>query len=336
MEIPAGKRRLEFRFTALSLTAPEKVRFRHKLEGLDNDWSAPDDRRTIAYNFVPPGQYTFRVTACNNDGLWNPEGAAAALDVRAFFWQTWWFRTGTGVLLAAGLAGAVRQRERRKARLRLGRVERQHAVERERARIAQDIHDEVGASLTQIAFLSDRVQLAREEPGEVEHWNRRVRAAARRTIQSLDEIVWAVSPKHDTLESLANYITTFAQEHLALAGVRCVLEIPTVLPPIALSAELRHNLLLAAREALQNAVTHSAATEIKVALDIRDGTLEICIHDNGRGFDVSRVNGDGHGLTNIRKRLEEIGGRFEITSQPGHGATVRFIVPREQLKPSLE
>jgi signal transduction histidine kinase len=336
IEIPAGKRRVEFRFTALSFTAPEKVRFRHKLEGLDNDWSAPDDRRSIAYNFVPHGHYIFRVTACNNDGVWNPDGTSLAFDVLPFYWQTWWFRTSVGVLLAAGLAGGVRQRERRKARLRLARVERQHAVERERARIAQDIHDEVGASLTQIAFLSDRVQLAREEPAEVEHWNRRVRESARRTIQSLDEIVWAVSPKHDSLESLANYITTFAQEHLALAGVRCALEIPTVLPPIALSAELRHNLLLAVREALQNAVTHAAATEIKVALDVRDGTLEICIHDNGRGFDVSRVNGDGHGLTNIRKRLQEIGGHFEINSQPGHGTTVKFIVPREQLKATPE
>jgi signal transduction histidine kinase len=334
LEIPPGKRRVEFRFTALSFTAPEKVRFRHKLENLDRDWSPTDDRRAIAYNFVPPGRYTFRVTACNNDGLWNSEGATVALVVRPFFWQTWWFQAGTGILVAAALTAAVRQRERRKARLRVQRLEREHAVERERARIAQDIHDEVGASLTQIAFLSDRVQVTREEPVEVERWNARVREAARRTIQSLDEIVWAVSPKHDTLESLANYLAKFAQEHLSLAGVRCALEVPTVVPPVPVSAELRHNLLLAAREGLQNAVTHAKATEIKVALDIHKDSLEICIQDNGSGFDPLRVNGEGHGLPNMRKRLEEIGGRFEITSQTGSGTTLRFVVPRERLNPA--
>jgi signal transduction histidine kinase len=331
VEIPAGKRRIEFRFTALSFTAPEKVRFRHQLEGLDPDWSLADDRRAVTYNFVPPGNYTFHVTACNDDGVWNADGVSLAVVVRPFFWQTWWFKVGLGLAVAVMLVRVVRQRERKKSHLRLERLERQHALERERSRIAQDIHDEVGASLTQIAFLSERVKLASPDVAEVERWNQRVASAARDTIQSLDEIVWAISPKHDTLESLANYLARFAQDHLSLAEIRCVLDVATVLPPVEVSAELRHNLLLAAREALQNAVAHASATEVRVGLELHRDALEIRIADNGSGFDPQRVSGDGNGLPNMRRRLEEIGGRMEISSQPGGGTTVIFSVPREQL-----
>jgi signal transduction histidine kinase/ligand-binding sensor domain-containing protein len=330
--ISAGKHRVEFRFTALSFTAPEKVRFRHKLEGLDHDWSLPDDRRAVTYNFMPPGDYTFRVTACNNDGLWNPEGASIALVMRPFIWQTWWFRTSAAIAFAGALVFLVRASERNRARQRMEKLEQQHALERERARIAKDIHDEVGASLTQIAFLSQRVDGAHQEPLEVERWNQRIGTTVRRTIQSLDEIVWAVSPKHDTLESLANYLSRFAQDHLELAGIRCVLDVLTVLPPLALNAEVRHNLLLAAREALQNAVSHAAATEVRVALELNNDALEIRILDNGRGFDPQRSADEGNGLSNMRKRLEEIGGKLEITSVLGKGTTVKFNMPRGRLR----
>jgi signal transduction histidine kinase len=212
------------------------------------------------------------------------------------------------------------------------KLEQQHALERERARIAKDIHDEVGASLTQIAFLTQRVDGARQEPQEVERWNERIGTTVRRTIQSLDEIVWAVSPKHDTLESLANYLSRFAQDHLELAGIRCVLDVLTVLPPLALNAEVRHNLLLASREALQNAVSHGAATEVRVGLELKDDTLEIRISDNGRGFDPQTAGDGGNGLLNMRKRLEEIGGKLEITSPPDKGTSVKFSVPRDRLR----
>lgn len=336
IEIPPGKQMLEIRFTALSLTAPEKIRFRHRLEGLETDWSPPEDRRAVAYKFVPPGDYTLRVMACNNDGVWNEAGVTISVVVQPWIWQTWWFRIGAGSGLIGALTWLVRRREQQKARARLEQLERAHAVERERARIAQDIHDDVGASLTQIAFLSERVKSAGADVAEVGRWNQRVAKAARDTIQSLDEIVWAVSPEHDTLESLANYLARFAQDHLSLAGIRCLLEVATVLPPVAVSAEMRHNLLLAAREALQNAVTHAAATEVRVGLVLRADTLEIRIADNGRGFDVAGERREGNGLSNLRKRLAEIGGQVAISSQPGQGTTILLSVPRSRLEPTGE
>src|SRR5262249_52377391 len=157
----------------------------------------PDSQRTVTYNYVPPGDYVFRVTACNNDGIWNPKGQTLAVVVQPYVWQTWWFRAASALVLAAGLAWAVRMREQWKARLRFERMEREHAVERERSRIARDIHDDLGANLTQIVFLGQRVEGAAHDGAEVERWIRKIPLAASRTIQSLDEIVWAINPSHD-------------------------------------------------------------------------------------------------------------------------------------------
>jgi signal transduction histidine kinase/ligand-binding sensor domain-containing protein len=329
--IPPGKRRLDLRFTALSLASPEKVRFRHRLEGLDEDWSQPDDKRTVTYSYLPPGRYNFRVIACNNDGLWNTEGHSLGLTLQPFFWQTWWFQSGAALLLVVAVAFTVRGLERWKARLRLERLEQKHAVEHERNRISKDIHDDLGARLTQIVFLSQRVEEAIADPKEFKRWITMIPATARRTIQSLDEIVWAINPRHDSLESLANYLSQFASEHVTLAGIRCVLDVPTVVPPLELSAELRHNLVLAARESVQNAVTHAKATEVRVSLQLGDTGLIIAIVDDGGGFDLRRLGCDGNGLHNMQQRLADIGGQFDITSQPGCGTTVRLIVPRARL-----
>lgn len=331
LEIAPGKRRFEFRFTALSLTAPGKIRFRHKLEGLDAEWSPAENERTVAYSYIPPGRYTFRMTACNNNGVWNPEGNALSIVVKPFFWQTWWFQLGAALLFIAILIWAVRRVERWKAHLRFERIEQQHAVERERSRIAKDIHDDLGANLTQIVFLSQRAESAANNASETAHWMHLIPATARRTIQSLDEIVWAINPRHDTLESLANYLSQFAQEHLALAGVRCVLDVPTVLPNLPLTAEVRHNLLLAAREALQNVVAHAAATEVQVKLHLGENSLNITIADNGRGFDPENNSDEGNGLHNMKKRLEDIGGQLDINRRAGKGTVVEFKVPDQRL-----
>jgi signal transduction histidine kinase len=210
-------------------------------------------------------------------------------------------------------------------------MERHRALEQERARIAKDLHDDLGANLTQIVFLSDRVEVARHDGQEVTRWFDLIPAIARRTIQSLDEIVWAINPRHDSLESLANYLSQFAQQHLALARVRCVLDVPTVLPAMPLTAEVRHNLLLTTREALQNAVTHAAATEVNLALKLDEAGVSITIADNGKGFDPLAVSPDGNGLQNMRRRLQGIGGRLKINSQPGQGTTVCLFVPKSLL-----
>ncbi len=213
---------------------------------------------------------------------------------------------------------------RRRYRQKLLRLEAKRALEQERTRIARDIHDELGSSLTRIVMLSqpDEDSVAASSPEMT-----RINATARHLTRSMDEVVWAVNPRHDTLESVCSYLSAFAQEFTAAAQVTCRLDFPERIPAVPLSAEARHNLFLAAKEAIHNAVRHGRAQVIGVALKLQPGGFTLEITDNGIGFELGAPTGRrGHGLDNMRDRLAAIGGTCEILTQPGHGTTVRLAV----------
>jgi signal transduction histidine kinase len=338
MRIPPGGNRVEFRYTGLSLAAPEKVKFKYRLEGLESQWVDAGTKRAANYSYIPPGRYAFHVTACNNDGIWNEAGKTLAIIVLPYFWQTWWFRLLSIVCLAAAGGGGVLIEMQRRMRRKLAWIERERAVERERARIARDIHDELGASLTRITMLSqsaDRDQDDAKSAGELDQ----IHDTALGLTQAMDEVVWAVNPKHDTLDSLAAYLGTYAQDFLAAARVRCRLDIPLRLPPWPLNSETRHNLFLAFKEALNNAVKHASSAEVRISLLIEPGGFSLQIEDKGRGFTIETVEStllpnpdrpvSGHGLENMRQRLMEIGGHCDIRSVPGEGTVVRLAVPNQ-------
>jgi len=277
------------------------------------------------------------VIACNNDGLWNETGASMAFAVLPYFWQTWWFRAVASLAAAISVGGGVLMATRRRMRLKMHRLEREQAVERERARIAKDIHDDLGASLTRITMLS---QSARGElnasPEAAVHLDQ-IYSTARELTRAMDEIVWAVNPEHDSLDSLAIYLGKFAQDYLRAAGVRCRLNMPEELPAWPISADVRHNLFLAFKEALHNVVRHSGATEARVTLTLEAKGFVLSVHDNGRGFSPElpppekdagpdRIEG-GHGLLNMKLRLQEMNGHCEIRSTPQAGTVIKFEVP---------
>jgi len=336
--IPRGSRRIEFRYTGLSLAAPEKVNFKYKLEGLDRDWIDGGTDRSVVYPFIPPGNYTFHVTACNNDGIWNDNGETLSIRMLPDFWQTWWFRSLSGLAVVGMISSVIWYDARRRLTRKLERLEREQAIERERSRIAKDIHDDLGASLTRITLLSQSARGDLDNAAEAAANLNRIYTTAREVTRSMDEIVWAVNPQHDSLDSLASYLGRYAQEFLGSAGVSCRLDFSVQLPSWPLSAEVRHNLFLAFKEALHNAVKHASATEVRVTLTLRGSVFSLAIEDNGRGFDVDgrgseQLHADadrvahGHGLANVRRRLAEIGGRCEIRSAPGRGTLIQFIVP---------
>lgn len=338
LEIPPGRHRFEIRYTGLSFVVPEKVRFRHRLEALETEWVEAGAERSVTYGYIPPGHYHFRVIACNNDEVWNEDGAQLEFTVLPHFWQTSWFRITLGLGLLASVAGGVWFDTRQRMRRKLENAERQRAVERERSRIAKDIHDDLGASLTRITMLS---QTARAELGQPEQAAAdldRIYSTARELTRAMDEIVWAVNPQHDTLDSLASYLGRFAQEYLRVAGVRCRLDLPSQLPAWPLSAEVRHNLFLAFKEALHNIVKHAGASEVRIALVLEARGFKVTVSDDGRGFLREVVAADassgsdrvapGNGLSNMRRRLTEIGGACEFESQPGMGTKVIFTIGR--------
>ena len=198
--VPPGRKQFDFRFTALDFDAGDKARFRYRIDDLDADWVDADMRRTAHYGHLPPntylGNYRFRVIACNNEGVWNETGASVTFTVQPFFYQTTWFLVLAGAVILGGVALAVRKIATAKYRRQLARLEQQHAIERDRARIAKDIHDDIGAGLTQITLLTE---LARREPEQVDAHLERISGSARQLTRAMDEIVWAVDPQHDTL-----------------------------------------------------------------------------------------------------------------------------------------
>jgi ligand-binding sensor domain-containing protein/signal transduction histidine kinase len=315
---------LEIHYTALSLQIPEKNHFKYMLENVDPDWVNADARRIAYYNHLGPGTYRFRVIACNNDGLWNETGATLAMELVPPFWETTWFRALAILGLAGSLAGSVRYVSVKRLQRKLVALEQQHAIEKERARIAKDIHDDLGASLTQITLLSDRAD--HEAPAELRANSRKISSTAREIAQSLDEIVWAVNPEHDTLEGLVEYLSQSADDFLEDTTIRSRVKLPTALPHCSIPAETRHQFFLAFREALNNAVKHAEASEIQLEVLAEPAELQIRIADNGIGFDPNRAQGRGNGLSNMRKRLEGIGGKFAIASSPGHGTTVDMTI----------
>ncbi len=335
LRITPGKHRVEFRYTGLSFNAPELIRFRYRLDGLDSDWVEAGTRRTAFYSYLPPGKYRFRVDACNRDGVWADSEAGLELLVLRHFWQTWWFLSLAGLGFMVSVGGAVRIVEKRKLYQRLKHLEQERALERERTRIAQDLHDEMGAKLCRISFLSEHARRGELPPAELKDQITSISDASREVLHSLDEIVWAVNPQNDTLEHVASYIGQYAEEYFQMTGIQCELDIPAQLPAYPLSSQMRHHLFLATHEALTNILKHSNASHAKISMICSDAAFEIQIADDGRGFDSSAhksgsetsAPSSGDGLSNMCRRLADMSGHCTIESAPGRGTNIRFVIP---------
>ncbi len=324
--IPPGRGELEFHYTALSFTAPEKNRFKYRLEGFDADWIQAGTRRIAYYNNLRPGSYSFHVMGCNNNGVWNPIGSSVKISLLPYFWQTWWFLGFCGIATVAFVGGTARFLTRQKMQRKLERLEQQHVVEKERTRIARDMHDELGARLTEIRVLGDLTEKNKDHPTIVASQSRRIGSAAGELIHTLHSIVWAVNPSNDSLQELADYICEFAQSFLKASSIRCRLERPDLPTDLPVSAEVRHNVALVVKEALNNVVKHADASEVRIALSLRDSQFVISIADNGKGFQ-SANDSRGNGLQNMKKRIESIRGCCELQSEVGRGTTIHCAIP---------
>ena len=269
----------------LSFTAPDKVRFRYKLEGLEKDWVEAGTKRVAQYSYLPPGTYTFRVIACNNDDVWNEQGASLSFTVLPHFWQTWWFQAA---LLAAGGGGGGRG-WRCGARAgacagALEQLERQRALERERARIARDIHDDLGSSLTRISLLSQsaRAELDDRQAGggrRGPNLRHRARADAGDGRNRLGGQSPARHPRQPG--GLPRALRAELPEHGGHPLPPGFAAAPASWP---LTAEVRHNVFLAFKEALNNVVKHAQASEVRISLELKPEGFMLVVADNGRGF----------------------------------------------------
>lgn len=244
------------------------------------------------------------------------------------FWETWWFKGLAAVFLLAGTGVAVLSVEKRKFRLKLHRAEQESALERERARISQDLHDELGSLLTRISLLGGLLRGDKDNPAQVEMHAVKISQSADQTVRALEEIVWAVRPGSDSLQSLVEYLAHFANELFEASPTRCRLDLPPELPPRMLPPDVRHNIFLIGKEALTNALKYAGGQQVLVQVKTAGRHFEMVIADDGRGFDVTATasHGQRNGLENMRRRAASVGGRLGLTSAPGQGTRVEFSV----------
>jgi signal transduction histidine kinase len=244
------------------------------------------------------------------------------------WWRQPWLLGGAGLtLLLAASLGTIRALELRTLRRRMRALEQEQALATERARIAQDMHDHLGAGLTRLSWLSELAKRELSAPERVQSHLESLAAGTRALAATVDEIVWALNPQKDKLENLAGYLATFAEEFLRPPGLRCRLDFPAQLPPLRLSSEARHGLFLAVQEALNNAVKHARAAEVRVGLAVHNTALRLWVEDDGCGFVPEKAGEGRSGLGNLQRRLVALGGRVAVTSQPGRGTRVDFEVP---------
>jgi signal transduction histidine kinase/ligand-binding sensor domain-containing protein len=331
IKVPAGTRNVEIHYAALTYISPAMGVYKYRLRGLDPDWVTGGNTRVVRFTKLPPGSYEFQVRASNADGVWNEEGASVHFVQEPFFRQTrafyilcWSLGAVAILVLAASITAVSHAISTRKMRRRLALLEAQQALDHERARIARDIHDDVGSTLTRIVLLSE---LAGREPEQTYTQDGHlagIRSAAKEITRRLDEIVWAINPRNDTLDALVTYISKLVTDQARAAGLRCRLDVPPTLPTWPINGTTRHNIFLACKEAIHNAIKHAAANQLQLRLTLQEGTflLEIC--DDGVGLPAAPSESAGDGLLNMRERLAASGGACELSSVPGRGTTVGF------------
>ncbi len=330
---------LDIHFDALSFATPEEIHFRHKLTGSDADWSEDSNARSAHYSHLNYGKYRFHLAVRSLDGSWQELPQTFSFIVPTpFYFQTW--AIFLYVFFAVGVVtGIVRVVSHRRLRLALARLEQLQSLERERMRIARDMHDEMGSKLTKISFLSEHAQMdAGAANSPMNKKMQDIAQTSRDLLQTMDEIVWVVNPRNDSLDNLVTYLNHYATEYFQNTSVECVLRLPAVIPHHPLSSEARHNLFLTFEEALNNVLKHSGATRVTVEMKITLLEFEYKITDNGHGFKVparaasaSRANANGkrggNGLNNMQQRLVDIGGECLISSQLETGTTVAVRLP---------
>jgi signal transduction histidine kinase len=325
LQIPPGARWLAVAMKLAHGGLPEEIPCRWRLRGFHADWqSAPELLAEGAC--PPPGRYVFEAQVRHTDGEWDAAVLAVPVEVRGYFWQARGFWIACGA--AAALAGLwiVRRVTRQRLARGMAVLEAKATLDEERARIARDMHDEVGARLSQLAILQDIFAREHSLPEGAQKNMQQLAESTRQAVASLDEVVWAVNPKNDTLPSLAGYLEQCATGYLGAVEIACRLDAPFDWPPIEIRAQVRHNLVLAFREALQNVLKHADATEVTLTLRLDGSDFIVTLADNGRGLPDELGGAGKDGLENMSARLVAIGGHCEVRRRAAGGTEVEMRV----------
>ena len=310
LDLAPDRNQVEIEYAGTDLGSAASLHYQYRLYGVDPDWSAPVDRTTVNYASLPSGRFHFDVRAVNPDGQVSQEAATIDLLVETPIWRRWWFVVSASLLLAVVAAKVYDYRVRNLL-----------AIERLRIRIATDLHDDIGASLTQISILSELARRSRAEAVLSDIAN-----IARDLSQDMSDIVWAVNPRHDRFEGLLHRMRRFANDTLAGAEIDVTFEAERLPSDLAVPLDARRPLYLVFKEAVHNVARHSGATRAAVRLSLEGAWLKLTVEDNGRGFDPAAEH-SGEGVASIQRRLREFGGKASWDSLPSGGTRFVAVMP---------
>lgn len=317
-KLEPGTEKFEFHYTALSFSSPEKVRFKYLLEGLDHDWVDAGLRRAAFYTHIPAGSYTFRVKACNEDGVWNENAATLSFILQPHFYETGWFYAGSAlcILLLAW-------------RLHKYRLTRALEFERIRMRIATDLHDDIGAGLSQIAILSEVLKQDSSNNSRSFASLTQIAQSSRELIDSMSDIVWSVNPEKDHVSDLSLRMRRFAMDLLESSKISVQFHTSQRDEQLLLDSFRRREIYLIFKESVNNVVRHSNCTEVHITLQRQGDSLLLQVEDNGKGYEYEAQSKSpgGHGLKSMKSRAQKMGGKLEIKTGASAGTSVTLTVP---------
>ena len=329
--LPYTQNSLSFEFTALEFTSPTQNRYAYMMENVDNDWINSGDKRFARYPGLPPGQYTFKVKACNNDGIWQEIPTTISITIVPPFWQRLWFRILIAVLLIGCITGIILWFQKQAYKRKMRAIELQQKIQMERERISRDLHDNVG---TQLSLISNNVEwiqhplkpMTDEEKADKLNF---VNQTARDIIATLRETIWALSKEQISLEEFSDKLKAFVQKQLTIYPQIGLNFGEQITGAIILGPSEALNLFRICQEAIANALKYSGATHINI--DIKSGTAKytVSITDDGKGFDINSVDPSiQNGLENMKYRADDINGTLTISTAPGKGTTVAITKNR--------
>lgn len=316
---------LSFYFAATSFLNEKQVLYSYRLLGRSNtQWSEPSNNATVSFIDLHPGDYILEVKANFPAGRYPEQSIQYKFSITPPWWQRWWFRAIAGLLMVALLFTGIRFYYRRKLEKKMALLEKQQAIEKERTRIATDMHDDLGAGLSRIKFLSETIGIKKQQQQPIDEEVSSIRNYSHEMIDKMGEIVWALNEKNDTLSDLLSYARAYAVEYLSQNGIMCTVNAPEHFPTTFVSGEFRRDIYLTIKEALHNIVKHAQASAVTINIKI-NSTLQIEIQDNGTGFDRSKIRSFSNGLSNMESRTKNINGRLQILN--GKGTTIKIQVP---------
>lgn len=321
LDLQNSQNNLQIDFSSVGFASPERVRYQFMLEGADSDWSPPTAERSVIYSNLAAGDYRFLVRALNSQGISSETPASVSFNVAPPVWKTWWFVTAAFLAFVAVAYYLLNQRFKRFLEL-----------EKVRTRIATDLHDDIGASLSRISILSE-IEKQQTDPAKPESTRRlsQIASEAQNLVDSMSDIVWAINPRRDSIESVVDRVCSFAADTLGAKDVHWTVSTPPDLANLHLTTEEKRNLYLIFKEAVNNAARHSNCANASLMMRFDRNVLIAEVADDGCGFTLDEsaadANRGGRGNENMRTRAAEIGGSLEVDSAPGGGTIVRLRLP---------